>query len=68
MSEQLHEYDAYYNNRHDVVHAPSLYAAKLAAVALFKPRKRDEHMVSVVLRKLADGREVSIFQSNADLG
>lgn len=68
MSEPLHTYDAYFNGRHDVIKAESLYKAKLAAIDLFKPRKSNSHMVSVVLKELADGREVPLMSSNADFG
>lgn len=68
MTEPLHTYAAYFDNREDVVKAPSLYAAKLAAIALFKPAKSRQHMVSVVLKQKADGTEVPLFSSNADFG
>lgn len=68
MSEPLHTYRAGFNNSETTVRAASLYAAKLAAVAHFKPRKSKEHMVWVVLSEKADGEQVSIFNSNADLG
>lgn len=38
--------------------APSLYAAKQAAIAHFKPRRNKEHMVQVFLVERADGSEV----------
>lgn len=63
----MNTYDAFYESRKSVVEAESLYAAKLAAVAHFKPRKSREHMVSVVLTKLGD-RAVALHDSNADLG
>lgn len=68
MSDPLHTYDAYYNNKHDEVKAPSLYAAKVAAIALFKPAKSKQHMVSVVLKEKADGTQVPLMSSNADFG
>lgn len=68
MSEPQHLYDAYFNDRTAEVRAPSLYAAKLAAIALFKPRKSNAHMVSVVLKELADGRKIGLMESNADFG
>lgn len=68
MDEPLHTYDAYYNNRHDEVKAPSLYAAKLKAIELFKPRKSQQHMVSVVLKQKADGTDIPLMSSNADFG
>lgn len=68
MSDPLHTYDAYFNSRTAEVKAPSLLAAKLAAIELFKPAKSKQHMVSVVLKQLADGREVPLMSSNADFG
>lgn len=68
MTEPLHTYDAYYNNRHDEVKAPSLYAAKQAAIGLFKPAKSKQHMVTVVLKQKADGTDVPLMSSNADFG
>jgi hypothetical protein len=68
MSEPLHTYDAYFNDRTHVVKAESLYKAKLAAIEHFKPRKSNAHMVSVVLKQLADGREIPLMSSNADFG
>lgn len=68
MSEPLHTYDAYFDNRTQEVEAPSLYAAKLAAIALFKPAKSKSHMVSVVLKRKADGTDVPLMSSNADFG
>ena len=64
----MHTYDAYFDGKRDEVKAPTLYAAKLAAIALFKPRKSKEHMVSVVLKALDDGTEVPLMSSNADFG
>jgi hypothetical protein len=68
VSEPQHLYDAYFNDRKAEVRAPSLYAAKLAAIALFKPRRSSAHMVSVVLKELADGRTIGLMESNADFG
>lgn len=68
MTEPLHTYDAGFNNKKTQVQAPSLYAAKLAAIAHFKPAKSKEHMVWVVLVQKADGEAVSLFNSNAELG
>lgn len=68
VSEPPNIYDAYYNDRKEEVRAPTLYAAKLAAIALFKPRRSNAHMVSVVLKELADGRKIGLGESNADFG
>ena len=66
--EPQHTYRAGYSSKETTVKAASLYAAKLAAIAHFKPRKSQEHMVWVVLSEKADGEKVSLFNSNADLG
>lgn len=63
----MNTYKGYYNHRQITVQAESLYAAKLEAIEIFKPRKNQSHMVSVVLVEKA-GEEVSLFNSNADLG
>jgi hypothetical protein len=45
----MNGYKAFYNKKTHDLYAESLYKAKLAAIAHFKPRKSQEHMVSVVL-------------------
>jgi hypothetical protein len=55
-------YAAYYDNRTWKLQAASLWAAKEAAVAYFKPPKSKRHMVSVVLA------DVPLNHSNADMG
>lgn len=59
MNEDIKQlgYVAFYNGKRHELYAPSLYAAKLAAVAHFKPPKSKAHMVSVVLAE-KDGQPV----------
>lgn len=64
----LHKYKGYYQNRTVDIEAVGLWPAKQKAIAHFKPRKKDEHMVSVVLVEKADGTPVPLFASNADFG
>lgn len=54
----MNGYKAFYQNKTHDLYAPSLYAAKVAAIAHFKPRKSQQHMVSVVLCELA-GEQVT---------
>jgi hypothetical protein len=54
----MNGYIAFYGDRELEVYAPSSYEAWQKAVALFKPRKKQEHMVHVHLCKRADGSEV----------
>lgn len=54
----MNGYVAFFGGRETEVRADSLYAAKCAAVAFFKPRKSQEHMVHVHLAERADGSEV----------
>jgi ribosomal protein S5 len=54
----MNGYVAFYAGRQTEVRAASLYAAKLAAVAFFKPRRSQEHMVHVHLAERADGSAV----------
>ena len=56
---RLHGYMAFLNGKQIEVHAESLWAAKQRAVALLKPKKREQHMVSVVLCE-KDGERVGI--------
>jgi hypothetical protein len=67
MSDNLCTYKAYFNRQTATLQAASLYAAKLAAIELFKPRKSQAHMVSVVLVATPD-RNVPLHESNADMG
>jgi hypothetical protein len=52
-------YKAFFSGKETDVYAESLYAAKLKALDHFKPRKSQEHMVSVVLCE-KDGKQVSL--------
>ena len=54
----MNGYKAFYNDKTTEVYAESLYAAKLKAIEYFKPRKSQQHMVSVVLCEL-DGKQVT---------
>ena len=54
----MNGYIAFYAGKQTEVRAASLYAAKIAAVALFKPRRSQEHMVHVHLAERADGSTV----------
>jgi len=54
----MNGYVAFYAGRQTEVRAASLYAAKLAAVAFFKPRRSQEHMVHAHLAERADGSAV----------
>jgi hypothetical protein len=49
----MNGYVCFYNRKRIEIYAESLYAAKLDAVKQFKPRKSQEHMVSVVLAEVA---------------
>jgi hypothetical protein len=53
----MNKYVAYYSGKDVEIEAESLYAAKLAAVAHFKPRKKVEHMVHVYLVQL-NGQDI----------
>ena len=55
----MHGYIAFFNGKRCEVRADSLYAAKLAAIATLKPRRSQEHMVSVVLAERGDGSQVT---------
>lgn len=54
----MNGYIAFFNGQRAELRAESLYAAKLAAIALFKPRKSQAHMVHVELAERADGSPV----------
>lgn len=53
----MNGYKAFYNGKSIEVMADTLYQAKLKAIAIFKPRKSQEHMVSVVCCEI-DGKPV----------
>lgn len=48
-----------FNGKRFETRAASLYAAKLAAIAHFKPRKSQEHMIIVMLAERPDGSTVT---------
>jgi len=50
--ETLNGYVAFFNGKRHELDAESLYAAKTAAVAHFKPTKSKAHLVSVVLAEV----------------
>jgi hypothetical protein len=54
----MNGYIAFFGDRELEVYAPSIWEAKQKAVAQFKPRKKQEHMVHVYLCKRADGSDV----------
>lgn len=54
----MNGYKAFFNGKEKDIYAASLYDAKLAALEYFKPRKKQAHMVSVVLCEI-EGEEVS---------
>ena len=51
-------YVCFYNNKRIELYATSLFEAKTKAVALFKPPKSKQHMISVLLAERPDGSEV----------
>lgn len=51
-------YIASFKGVKQTIEADSLYAAKLKALAIFKPSKKNEHLVWVVLVQLANGETV----------
>jgi len=53
----MNGYKAFYNNKEIDVYANDLYSAKLKAIDAFKPRKSQQHMVSVCLCE-KDNKEV----------
>ena len=53
----MHGYKAFFNSKETDIYANSQYEAKLKAVAFFKPRKSQAHMVHVHLCEL-DGKQV----------
>lgn len=55
----MYGYVAFYESKRHELRAESLYAAKQAAVAYFKPPKSKRHMVSVVLAEYANGAQVT---------
>ena len=45
----MYGYKAFYNGKTLDIHADSLYAAKQAAISMFRAPRSKQHMVSVVL-------------------
>jgi hypothetical protein len=54
----MHGYKAFYNGQEADIHAESLYAAKLQAIAHFKVKKSKQHLVHVHLCEL-NGEQVT---------
>lgn len=54
----MYGYIAFYGGRRHELHADSLFAAKEKAVAHFKVRPKQAHMVSVLLAE-KDGQQVT---------
>jgi hypothetical protein len=52
------KYQAFFQGRETTIEAEGLYSAKQKALAFFKPRKRDEGLVAVVLVEV-DGQIVT---------
>lgn len=53
----MNGYVAFFNGKREEIYAETLYDAKQKAIAIFKPRKKQEHMVSVMLAE-KDGEVV----------
>ena len=51
-------YVCFFNEKRHELYARSLWDAKQQAVAFFKPKRKDEHMVSVLLAEI-DGQTVT---------
>jgi hypothetical protein len=45
----MYEYMIFFKNAQQIILAPNLYQAKLAALKIFKPSKRDKGLVAVQL-------------------
>lgn len=54
----MNGYKAFFNGRETEVYADSLYAAKVKAIAAFKPRRSQEHMVHVYICEREDGSQI----------
>jgi hypothetical protein len=54
----MYGYVAFFKGKRAEIHAASLYAAKVQALAIFKPSKRDSGLVSVTLAERPDGSVV----------
>lgn len=64
----MNTYQAFFNGRRATINADSLANAKQQAVAEFKPRRKQEHMVCVVLVATPDKGAIHPLNSNAELG
>lgn len=53
----MNGYICFYNGKRWECYADTLFSAKQQAIAHFKPRKKQEHMVSVILTEIS-GKEV----------
>jgi hypothetical protein len=51
-------YVCFFNTERHELYAKSLWDAKQKAIAFFKPKRKDEHMVSVLLAE-KDGKPVT---------
>jgi len=51
-------YKAFYNGKSETIKADSLYAAKVKAIAVFRPAKSKQHMVSVHLMADKDKKTI----------
>lgn len=51
-------YVCFFKNERHEIYAKSLWDAKQKAIAFFKPKRKDEHMVSVILAE-KDGKPVT---------
>lgn len=58
MDSDLCGYVCFYNSKRIEMYATSLLEAKTKAIALFKPPKSKQHMISVCLAERPDGSEV----------
>lgn len=54
----MNGYICFYDKRRVEIHAPSLYAAKLAAIAHFKAPKMRQHEIAVTLAERVTGEAV----------
>ena len=54
----LNGYVAIFENRREKIEAQSLYEAKKKAIAIFKPKKNREFMVTIMLATI-DKREIT---------
>jgi hypothetical protein len=54
----MNGYIVMYQGKQRELWAPTLYHAKKMAVQYFRPKKKDEHLISVILCE-KDGKEVT---------